>query len=120
MTLWGMGTPKHTISFKTQRNGKIQVIVGDEIELANGDDPAEIGALILAALREPPPPSTVLDSEVCEDAEGFEQAQPAGQTFADTDPESHMRAAIEGMIPGGTRILDFLQTISHDEGGGDQ
>jgi len=47
------------------------------------------------------------------------EAEPVSERESEliqTETERHVREAIDGMIPGGSRIIDILQTISSTEG----
>lgn len=127
-----MSTRRVSITFRQQRNGQIQVFDGEDIELVPGDDHEALGKLVLEMIQEgvssAPEASTssssrtastdapepeILEAEVAEEAD-YRRAQDAYNPPA-PDVEGNVRAALDGVMPGASRILDFMQSISSDE-----
>lgn len=122
----------HTVTFKVraQRNGMIQVHSHGDIDLFEPSDVEAIGAHVMALLGSQPDTSRPPDLEETDapqagassprvaTAEPVE-AEPVSERESEliqTETERHVREAIDGMIPGGSRIIDILQTISSPEG----
>jgi hypothetical protein len=120
-----MSTRKVSITFRQQRNGQIQVFDGDDIELVGADDHEALGKLVIEMVKdgvssardpEPTPPSTdneVIEAEFADEAD-FRRAQDAYNPPA-PDVEGNVRAALDGVMPGASRILDFMQSISSED-----
>lgn len=119
-----------SIIFRQQRNGQIQVFDGDDIELVAADDHEALGKLVFEMIKEgvssapEASSSSRASSDNAPEAEVFE-AEPAGEAEfrrahdaynpPAPDVEGNVRAALDGVMPGASRILDFMQSISSDE-----
>jgi hypothetical protein len=112
----------------------IQIHYQGEIDLFAADDAAGIGTHVMGLLKDadaaPEPRAAAVDPEVLRtDADAYEaavepdeppvvEAEPVTEReaqLAQDETERHVRQAIDGLIPGGSRIIDILQTISNPE-----
>jgi len=127
-----------SIKIRAQRNGMIQIHAGGEIDLFKADDAEAIGSHVLDLLKDAqaspePPRASAPTPEPSTHADAYEDAGEPEPTRADEpleaepvtqreydlgqdETERHVRQAIDGLIPGGSRIIDILQTISSNDG----
>ena len=111
-----MAGQKVLIEVRVQKNSTVLLRAPDDSFYPFEIDPkapdekvlAKIGKTVLEILADPEMPEAVITP-----AGGAHQAA-GGAGATGGDLEHHVRAAADSVVPGASRLLDFLQAISSD------
>lgn len=112
-----MAGQKVLIEVRLQKNGSVLIHAPDDSFYPFNIDPkqpdekvlANIGRTVLEILADPDMPEPVITP-----AAGAHQASGGAGAFGGGGVEANVRNLADSIVPGGSRILDFLQAISSD------